>query len=89
VSDGGTKEITDLARYFLRPSNPTHRQYESLRAYFVDALPSHEVAQRFGYTPGSFRVLCHQFRAQPDRSFFLPPPKGPRAARRPIPCASR
>jgi hypothetical protein len=80
MSYGKAEEITDLARYFLRPSNPTHRQYESLRAYFVEALPSHEVAQRFGYTPGSFRVLCHQFRAQPDRSFFLPPAKGPKSA---------
>jgi hypothetical protein len=80
MSNGGTKEITDLARYFLRPSNPTHRQYESLRAYFVDALPSREVAQRFGYSPGSFRVLCHEFRAHPDRSFFLAPAKGPKSA---------
>jgi len=35
-----------------------HRQYEALRAYFVDELPSKEVAERFGYAPGSFRVLC-------------------------------
>jgi hypothetical protein len=33
---------------------------------------SEEAAERFGYTPGSFRVLCHQFRADPSRSFFLP-----------------
>ncbi len=80
MSNGGTEEITDLTRYFLRPRNPTHRQYESLRAYFVEGLPSHEVAQRFGYTPGSFRVLCHQFRSQPDRAFFLAPAKGPKSA---------
>ncbi len=29
---------------------------------------------RFGYTPGSFRVLVHQFRNQPERDFFIPPP---------------
>lgn len=28
-------------------------------------------AAKFGYTPGSFRVLCHQFRQAPQRPFFL------------------
>src|SRR5438552_4709747 len=59
-----------LARRFLEPSNSTHRQYEALRAFFVDGLPSAEAATRFGYTPGSFRVLVHQFRNRPDRDFF-------------------
>ena len=80
MSDSEADELTDLARYFLRPGNTTQRQYEALRAYFVEALPSQEVARRFGYTAGSFRVLCHQFRAQPDRAFFLPPAKGPKSA---------
>ena len=69
--------ITDVARVFFEPANATHRQYEALRAYFVDRLPSHEAARRFGYTPGSFRVLCHQFRQDPARPFFLTPVKGP------------
>jgi transposase-like protein len=56
----------------LEPSNPTHRRYEALRAFFVEGLPSAEAAARFGYTPGSFRVLVHQFRNQPGPSFFLP-----------------
>jgi hypothetical protein len=43
-----------------------------LRAFFIDKLPSHQVASNFGYTPGSFRVLCHQFRQDPSRPFFLP-----------------
>ena len=52
--------------------NATHSQYEALRAYFVDKVPSKEVAERFGYTSGSFRVLCHHFRADPSRALFLP-----------------
>jgi hypothetical protein len=62
------------ARFFLEADAPLHRQYEALRAYFVEDLPSHQVAERFGYTPGSFRVLCHQFRHDPDKraSFFRP-----------------
>ena len=44
--------------------------YEALRAFFVEGRPSHEVAQSFGYTPGSFRVLCHAFRRDPEPTFF-------------------
>lgn len=68
----------DLAQAFLTPQNATHRQYEALRAYFVDQLPGPEVAQRFGYTLGSFQQLAHQFRQQPHRSFFLEPPRAGR-----------
>src|SRR5881409_1968390 len=70
MSNSEDSELTDLARFFLEPSNTTHRQYEALRAYFVEHLPSAEAARRFGYTPGSFRVLCHEFRRNPraDRS---------------------
>jgi len=67
---------------FLEPSNATHRQYEALRSFFVEGLSSEEAARRFGYTPGSFRVLCHQFRQNPHREFFLPPAKGPQKAPR-------
>ena len=80
MDESPDKELTEWARYFLRPANSTHRQYEALRAYFVEALPSSEVARRFGYTPGSFRVLCHQFRHNPQRAFFVPPQKGPGAS---------
>ena len=74
------KQLTELERAFLEPTDPTHRQYEALRAYFVEGLPSHEVARRFGYTPGSFRGLCHQFRQNPQRPFFIQPRQGPHRA---------
>lgn len=77
---GKPKKITDLSRAFLEPRNSTHRQYEALRAFFVDKLPSKTAALRFGYTEGSFRVLVHDFRHGPSRSFFLSPAKGPRRA---------
>jgi len=69
-----------MTRLFLQPSNPTHRQYEALRAFFVERLPSAQAASRFGYSPGSFRGLCHQLRTHPNRQFFLPPQTGPRTA---------
>ncbi len=82
MSIGSHKELTDrdLRRAFLEPATPTHRQYEALRAYFVERLGSAEAARRFGYTPGSFRVLCHGFRHDPHRAFFLPVTKGPQAS---------
>jgi transposase len=77
---GKPKKITDLSRAFLEPRNSTHRQYEALRAYFVDELPSKKAALRFGYTEGSFRVLVHDFRRDSSRPFFLSPAKGPQRA---------
>ena len=72
MSRSPLERLTDAAkRLFLQPKNALHRQYEALRAYFVEGLPSAEAARRFGYTPGSFRVLCHQLRQNPDREFFL------------------
>jgi hypothetical protein len=83
------KKLTDPARVFLEPTNATHRQYEALRAFFVEGLPGVEVARRFGYTPGSFRVLVHQFRQDPHRDFFRPPARGPQAAPKTDPLRDR
>jgi hypothetical protein len=80
VPGGPQDELTRLTRIFLEPRSPRQRQYEALRAYFVDHLSSGEAARRFGYTPGSFRVLCHTLRKNPDRAFFLPPARGPATA---------
>jgi hypothetical protein len=53
--------------------------YEALRAYFVEDQPSADAAKAFGYTPGSFRVLCHQFRRDPAPAFFVKASHGPRS----------
>ena len=77
-------EITIPAdeKFFLTPLFPLQRQYEALRAFFVDEESSADVARRFGYSPGAFRVLCHQFRHDSDRrsSFFRQPRRGPQSA---------
>lgn len=65
----------DLAQVFLDPRNSTHRQYEALRAYFVDRLPAADVAARFGYTVGSLHQLAYRLRQNPDRPFFAEPPR--------------
>ena len=70
-------ELIDPEAFFQTPSCPQHRQYEALRAYFVDGVPSPEVAETFGYTPASFRMLCYQFRHDAAaRSFFVQTERG-------------
>jgi hypothetical protein len=55
-------DLTDCRRFFAEPATARQRQYEALRAFYLENLPSAEVARRFGYAPGAFRVLCHSFR---------------------------
>jgi len=74
---GAPKDLTKCRRFFAEPLLPKQRMYEALRAYFLDGRPSQEVAHRFGYTPGSFRVLCHEFRREPHPQFFLSSHPGP------------
>jgi transposase len=74
------EQLTEFAQRFLEPANANQRLYEALRAHYVEGLSATQAAQRFGYAPGSFRVLLHRFRQDPDRPFFLTPAKGPHAA---------
>lgn len=76
---GAPNTITLCRRFFLEPDGPRQRIYEALRAYFVEQRPSHEVASQFGYSAGSFRVLCHKFRRDPAPQFFVAPRPGPRS----------
>ena len=70
--------LSSEARFFLEPEQPKQRQYGALRAYFVENLPAKDVAARFGYTPGAFHVLCHKFRKDPERKYFLETKRGPK-----------
>jgi hypothetical protein len=72
------------AQFFLSPEKPLQRQYEAFRAYFAEGRPSVEVARDFGYTPGSFRVMCHHFRNDPQQRerFFQDVRRGPQSAPR-------
>lgn len=75
------KLLTEMARFFLEPRDATHRQYEALRSYFVEGITCAEAASKFGYSAGSFRVLCSQFRNNPERQFFIKPSRGPQATK--------
>lgn len=64
-------------QFFARPSQACHRQYEALRAVFVDGRSQKEVAEQFGFTYGTMRQLVFKFRRvcddkdQQAESFFF------------------
>jgi transposase len=70
--------LTKCSRFFTEPATARQRQYEALRAFYLERLPSAEVARRFGYSPGAFRVLCHAFRHADLPEFFATAHPGPR-----------
>jgi hypothetical protein len=70
--------ITICRNFFAKPATPRQRQYEALRAFYLEEQPSAEVARRFGYSPGAFRVLCHTFRRGELGEFFATTRRGPR-----------
>jgi len=69
------------AAYFLHPTTDWQRRYEAVRASFVERLPAHVVADRFGYTAGYVHLLRHQFRTG-KIDFGEPPLEGKTARRR-------
>lgn len=70
VSISAPSSLTDCQRFFEQPATARQRQYEALRAYFLEEVPSAEAARSFGYSPGAFRVLCHAFRHGQLPDFF-------------------
>ena len=52
----------DPYQYFAHPQSPGQRQYEALRAFYIDGLPARVVADHFGYTVASFNALRQIFK---------------------------
>ena len=55
---------TRCREFFLEPRETYHRQYEALRAFFVEGRPLNEIAQQFGYQESSLNVMISNFRTQ-------------------------
>jgi hypothetical protein len=61
--EGSVMDDKRCRRFFLDADSATyHRQYEALRAIFIDGLAQNDVAVKYGYTNGSMRQLVHGFR---------------------------
>jgi hypothetical protein len=59
-------------QFFLEPERTFQRQYEALRAIFVDDVPLERVAERFGYKPSTLRSLASRLRADYRRGVATP-----------------
>jgi transposase len=79
VLNGAPKDLSTIRRFFLEPQTPKQRQYEALRAYFVEGRLSQQAARAFGYSVSAFHVLCHHFRREAEPVFFVTPRRGPRS----------
>jgi transposase len=62
-------------KFFLHPLHEWQRQYEALRASFVERLPAKVVADRFGYSVTYVNLLRHLF-AHEKIDFSEPVPEG-------------
>lgn len=51
-----------LSDFFRNPTSTTHRQYEALRAHYVEGKSAAEAAGRFGYRLSSYYSLMHRVR---------------------------
>ena len=58
--------------FFIEPQQTFHRQYEALRAVFVEGQPLEPVAVRFGYKVSTLQSMVSRFRA--DRRGGVTPP---------------
>jgi transposase len=67
------------ASFFTHPKLDWQKRYEALRASFVERLPAHVVADRFGYSISYIHLLRHRFK-HGKLDFAEPPAEG--AARR-------
>src|SRR3954453_3720837 len=59
-------------QFFIEPQQTFHRQYEALRAVFVEGQPLEPVAVRFGYKVSTLQSMVSRFRA--DRRCGVTPP---------------
>ena len=48
--------------YFLHPTCATQRQYEALKAFYIEGLSVEEVASKFGFTPSYFKKIRSNFK---------------------------
>jgi len=67
--------------FFANPQNAVQKQYEALRAFYVEKWSGEEVAKRFGYTLSSFYSLTRDFKKnllqeKPAQFFFTPKTTG-------------
>ena len=56
------KPTSSLKEYFSNPANTKHKQYESLRAFFLENLPAPIIAEKYGYTVNTLYSMIRDFK---------------------------
>lgn len=67
------------AGFFLEPAGVAQRNYEAMRAYFVERASAGAVAERFGYAPSTVVAMVRDFKPEVS-AFFAERRPGPRVA---------
>src|SRR5690349_16766495 len=75
---GAPKELSTLRRFFLQPASPNTANTKPCALIWWRVGPPKR-ARAFGYSLGSFYVLCHHFRREPEPAFLLSLPQGAQA----------
>ena len=57
-----TDQAQELAKLFVEPVHPAQKQYEALRARFVDRKPWADIAEQFGLNQGTLRNMGSELR---------------------------
>jgi transposase len=79
MSKGNKPKVRPEADFFRNPQAPAQRQYEALRAFYLESLSAAQAAERFGYTTATLNSLCRDFR-QGRCEFFVTKKTGPKKA---------
>jgi transposase len=71
----------DIANYFHESQHPFHRQYEAMRAFYLENKSAQQVAEHFGYTINAVYSLARDFKllvvnGKADEHFFAKPTLG-------------
>lgn len=76
---------TPYAQFFTQPQQPRQRQYELLRAHFVEGAAIRAAAAELGYAATAAYSLVHHFKTDIDAgdtpAFFASPAPGPKSDR--------
>ncbi len=57
---------TPYRTFFAQPTHAYHRQYEALRAVFLDGRSQKRVAEEFGFHYSTMRQMVYEFRRYCD-----------------------
>lgn len=53
--------MKNFQKFFLKPTHPVHKKYETLRAIYVDGLSADQAAKKFEYSIHTVYSLCRDF----------------------------